>query len=185
MNPAKAIELAADMASMYYGKRITTDHILSASRYREPKTARHLAMYMVRELYGKTFKEVGQIFGRDHTTVIQGCRKVQDMFSIKDQEYCGIYELMVVHMGRYKPCTYIAVFPKFCDADKLIEELLDKHKIKLYKYEGAFHEPTEKAGPLFSEFRYCSSITDRGGDRYGLPGAAHGTGEASLQREAV
>jgi chromosomal replication initiator protein len=47
--------------------------------------ARHIAMYLVRELMDLPFARVGKVFGRDHTTVISAVDKVEKLLKT-DQE---------------------------------------------------------------------------------------------------
>jgi chromosomal replication initiator protein len=48
------------------------------SRRQGVATARAVAMYLARHLTGKSFQQIGEYFGgRDHTTVMHGCRKTE------------------------------------------------------------------------------------------------------------
>ena len=38
--------------------------------------ARHVAIYIIRKLTEKSYKEIGAIFSRDHTTVMASCERV-------------------------------------------------------------------------------------------------------------
>ena len=50
----------------------------SASRRRSVVAARDMAMYLAWRLCGKSLKAVGRFFGgRDHSTVLHGCRKIE------------------------------------------------------------------------------------------------------------
>lgn len=40
--------------------------------------ARQLAMYLVHTLLGRTYREVGLLFGRDRTTVSHACARIED-----------------------------------------------------------------------------------------------------------
>ena len=52
----------------------------SASRRRSVVTARGVAMYLARQLTGKSLEQIGRYFGgRDHTTVLHGCRKTETL----------------------------------------------------------------------------------------------------------
>jgi chromosomal replication initiator protein len=53
--------------------------MLGASRLRGVLKPRQVAMYLVRELTGLSLPRIGAVFGgRDHTTVLHSCRKVED-----------------------------------------------------------------------------------------------------------
>lgn len=52
----------------------------SASRRRGVVVARDVAMYLARQLTRKSLKQIGEYFGgRDHTTVLHGCRKTESL----------------------------------------------------------------------------------------------------------
>ena len=52
----------------------------SSSRRRGVVLARDVAMYLSRQLTGKSLKQIGEYFGgRDHTTVLHGCRKTETL----------------------------------------------------------------------------------------------------------
>lgn len=52
----------------------------SASRRRGVVLARDVAMYLSRQLTRKSLKQIGEYFGgRDHTTVLHGCRKTESL----------------------------------------------------------------------------------------------------------
>jgi len=56
----------------------TVQSLLGGSRYVQLVSARHVAMYLVRELTGITLAQTGKVFGgRDHTTVVHAVKKVE------------------------------------------------------------------------------------------------------------
>jgi chromosomal replication initiator protein len=62
-------------AAHFFGLR--TRNLTGASRRKLDVLARSIAMYVIRDLTGLSFQQIGQYFGRrDHTTVIHACRKV-------------------------------------------------------------------------------------------------------------
>jgi chromosomal replication initiator protein len=52
--------------------------IKSRSRTRTVAYARAKAMYWVRKELGFSYTEVGEIFNRDHSTVVHACKKIQE-----------------------------------------------------------------------------------------------------------
>jgi chromosomal replication initiator protein len=50
--------------------------LLSSSRAPRVTRARHLAMYLTRELTGLSLAQIARGFGRDHSTVMHGIRRV-------------------------------------------------------------------------------------------------------------
>jgi chromosomal replication initiator protein len=78
--PAEAgspsIEGIADRVSDYFG--VDREQVQSKQRYRELLLPRQLSMYLARQLTGLSLAEIGSFFGgRDHTTVLHACRKVE------------------------------------------------------------------------------------------------------------
>jgi chromosomal replication initiator protein len=60
--------------------RISTDEIKSASRKAPIVHARHIAIYITRELTGDSWKHIGSNFGdRDHTSMMHGYQKINEM----------------------------------------------------------------------------------------------------------
>jgi len=57
---------------------VTVSELKSPSRSRAVVTARDVAMYVARQLTGTSLQQIGRHFGgRDHTTVLHGCRKIE------------------------------------------------------------------------------------------------------------
>jgi chromosomal replication initiation ATPase DnaA len=58
---------------------VTRAELLSGRRCsQEVAASRQLAMYLVHVLLGRTYEQVGGIFGRDRTTVSYACARVED-----------------------------------------------------------------------------------------------------------
>lgn len=54
----------------------------SARRYREVARPRQVAMYLARRLTMHSLPEIGRYFGgRDHTTVMHGIRRIEDLLA--------------------------------------------------------------------------------------------------------
>ena len=58
----------------YYG--VSVDEIKSKKKTDAVANARHIAIYIIRKLTDKSFKEIVNIFSRDHTTVMASCDRV-------------------------------------------------------------------------------------------------------------
>ena len=66
--------------------------ILEMSRKREIVTARHLAMYFIKEHTDYSLKKIGSFFSnRDHSTIIHACRLVDD-YAATDRRYAARLE---------------------------------------------------------------------------------------------
>jgi len=62
----------------YY--KIRVSDLLSKSRSRSITRPRQMAMALAKELTSHSLPEIGEAFGgRDHTTVMHACRKVQSL----------------------------------------------------------------------------------------------------------
>ena len=74
------IENIQKATANYYGIRLSD--LLSKKRTRSIARPRQLAMYLAKELTDKSLPEIGEAFGgRDHTTVLHACRKMQQLFN--------------------------------------------------------------------------------------------------------
>jgi len=61
---------------------IPAAHLLGPSQQRDLVRPRQLVMYLVREMCeGATLPAIGHLFGRDHTTVLYGCRRAKDLLA--------------------------------------------------------------------------------------------------------
>lgn len=62
--------------------RIDLDHMKSDARWRSVSWPRQVAMYLAREITGKSLPCIGHLFGnRDHTTVIHAIAAVEKRMS--------------------------------------------------------------------------------------------------------
>lgn len=69
-------EVLSVIASFY---NITTIDLIGKSRNSKFVLPRHIAMYILKNHYNFTNKRIGQILnGRDHSTVISGCEKIEE-----------------------------------------------------------------------------------------------------------
>lgn len=69
-------EIIAATANVY---GVSVDDIIGRSRKRAITDARHVAIYLTRHNTLLTMTDIGDIFGRDHATVIHSINKVEDM----------------------------------------------------------------------------------------------------------
>jgi len=58
--------------------KVPLTQILGSSRQKEYRTARQVAMYLIREVLGVRLETIGQIFSKNHATVLHSCRKVEE-----------------------------------------------------------------------------------------------------------
>ena len=73
---------------------VPVEEIVGTSRRRQLVTARHIAMYVMRELTELSFPAIATEFGdRDHTTVIHAVNKIKQLMSEKQQVYEQVTQL--------------------------------------------------------------------------------------------
>ncbi|MBR5301484.1 MAG: chromosomal replication initiator protein DnaA [Clostridia bacterium] len=70
-------DLIIDCVADYYG--LGAGLLRGNSRKKEIAQARHVAVYLTREMTGLSLPRIGDAFGRDHSTIINSCDKVTKM----------------------------------------------------------------------------------------------------------
>lgn len=70
------------IASVGKHYRVDGDEILGISRKAHIAQARHVAIYITREILGDSWKQIGSLFGnKDHTSMMHGYKKVRAMMN--------------------------------------------------------------------------------------------------------
>jgi chromosomal replication initiator protein len=85
--PGAILELTAS----YFN--LSVADLVSKSRSRPLTTARHVAMYLLREQTGLSLIKIGDLFDRDHTTVMHGIKKVEALMKARGGLYRQVQEL--------------------------------------------------------------------------------------------
>jgi chromosomal replication initiator protein len=67
--------------------------LIGKSRSRPLTTARHVAMYLLRELTGLSLIKIGECFDRDHTTALHGIKKIEALMPERGSVYKQVQEL--------------------------------------------------------------------------------------------
>ena len=67
-------DLIIDFVADYYG--LGPALLRGNSRKKEIALARHVAVYLTREMTSLSLPRIGDAFGRDHSTIINSCEKV-------------------------------------------------------------------------------------------------------------
>jgi chromosomal replication initiator protein len=79
-SPARAATIADAMKVVCEHYGVTVDQLKSKRRTQDLALARQVSMYIARERVGATLTQIGRSFGgRDHTTVMHACRKIQQL----------------------------------------------------------------------------------------------------------
>jgi chromosomal replication initiator protein len=87
IRPAVILEETAT----YFG--LGPGDLVSKSRSRPLTTARHVAMYLLRELTGLSLIKIGEHFDRDHTTALHGIKKIEALMPARGSTYRQVQEL--------------------------------------------------------------------------------------------
>ncbi|MDO4378622.1 MAG: helix-turn-helix domain-containing protein, partial [Erysipelotrichia bacterium] len=77
------VDIIIKAVADYYN--LTEKQIKSKSRTKNISTARHIAMYLSRKILDISYDKIGEEFGgKDHTTVMSACDKIENL--VKDNE---------------------------------------------------------------------------------------------------
>ncbi len=81
--PIKIETIIVEVARTY---NVSEDDILSLKRTQSLALARQVAMYIARQTTGLSFKQIGEAFGRDHTTVLYNVHQIEKFLADKPYE---------------------------------------------------------------------------------------------------
>ena len=84
-------DLIIDCVADYYG--LSAALLRGSSRKKEIATARHIAVYLTREMTDMSLPRIGGAFGRDHSTIINSCEKVTQMMESTAQIRSAVADL--------------------------------------------------------------------------------------------
>ena len=70
-------DLIIKIVTDYYG--VTLDDLYSKRKSRDISIPRQVAMYLIRQYTELTYDEIGELLGRDHSSVMSGVRKIEHM----------------------------------------------------------------------------------------------------------
>jgi chromosomal replication initiator protein len=80
-----------DETAKYFG--LGREDLVSKSRSRPLTTARHIAMYLLRELTGLSLIKIGELFERDHSTALHGIQKIEGQMPVRGSTYKQVQDL--------------------------------------------------------------------------------------------
>ncbi len=86
------VEKILSVVTKHFG--ITIEDIKSKKRTENISNARHNAIYIIRNMTNLSLKEIGNIFGRDHATVLSSLSKVETNIKTKNKSGSEIKKLM-------------------------------------------------------------------------------------------
>ncbi len=84
-------DLIIDCVADYYA--ISAEALRGNSRKKEIATARHVAVYLTREMTGLSLPRIGDAFGRDHSTIINSCDKVSKLLEEDGETKAAVADL--------------------------------------------------------------------------------------------
>jgi chromosomal replication initiator protein len=84
-------DLILHQSARYFSLR--REDLVSKSRSRPLTTARHVAMYLLRELSALSLIKIGELFDRDHTTALHGIKKIETLMASRGSTYRQVQEL--------------------------------------------------------------------------------------------
>jgi chromosomal replication initiator protein len=84
-------EIILEATARYFSLR--REDLVSKSRSRPLTTARHIAMYLTRELTGLSLIKIGDLFDRDHSTALHGIKRIENLMPNRDTVYRQVQEL--------------------------------------------------------------------------------------------
>ncbi len=90
--------LILEETAKYYA--LSVDDLVSKSRSRPLTTARHVAMYLVRECTGMSLIKIGELFDRDHSTALHGINKIDEQMRDREPVYRQVQDLSRIIRNR-------------------------------------------------------------------------------------
>ncbi|MBI2743143.1 MAG: ATP-binding protein [Chlamydiales bacterium] len=92
VTPEKIVRSTAD----HYGMR--TDDLLGKSQAREAALPRQMAMYLCRSLLKLPYLKIGQLFSRDHSTVMASVKMVEEKLKAQEAESASAHTAILSHL---------------------------------------------------------------------------------------
>ena len=77
--------------SRYYG--LDEDALQGKRRSKNTAVARHISMYLIRSLTSMSLENIGQLFEKNHSTVLYSIRKVEDMIKTDPETAAAIRDI--------------------------------------------------------------------------------------------
>ena len=100
-------EVIIDEVEKYY--HLPQGSLKTKKRSNDVAYPRHIAMYLAREVLGESYPQIGDVFGRDHSTVMSAVRKVKSNLS-GDTELAEKLHKKKVSFEQIRDEIYILVF---------------------------------------------------------------------------
>ena len=77
------IDKISQAVSEYFG--VDAKDLKSSARQQKISKARHMAVYLARDILGMSYESIGEYFAKKHTTIMYSCDLVADKLKIDDE----------------------------------------------------------------------------------------------------
>ena len=94
-NDGKSIltpEFIGEYCAKFYN--VSPEKVYSTAQKKEVAFARQLSFYLCKEILDLSLKKIGQVYNRDHTTVLHGIRKIEELIE-KDSVFKETVEMLI------------------------------------------------------------------------------------------
>jgi chromosomal replication initiator protein len=65
-------------ATVFKKYGISKEDLIGSKRSREIAQARHMTIYLIRDITEMSYPNIGKIFNRDHTTILSSCEIIEN-----------------------------------------------------------------------------------------------------------
>lgn len=123
------LRLICDMAG------VTIEQLKSRNRGRTLVMARYVFYHYARLYLNMTYKDIGDVFGNDHSTVLHGISMIKDMIEIEDEAYMSLLRAVSNEIrDKYQQEIKLSVFaPYDVNLGKLIETLQVEYRCRVIR----------------------------------------------------
>lgn len=70
--------------------RVNPQELIGRSRIAKTVRARHVAMYLCREILGESLGKIGREFKRDHSSVVHATQRIESLIIVNDEVYLSV-----------------------------------------------------------------------------------------------
>lgn len=95
-------DIIVQKVAFYYGQELCDLQHTSKCRNRDLVKTRQLTMFFLKEMTGMTILRIGQIYSKDHATVVHSCKQVRNLYDTDKLYRTEVDELRAI-MLKYKP----------------------------------------------------------------------------------
>lgn len=85
-----------------FDRKMTVEDVFSKNRNQDIVTMKYCLIWIIKSNFNIGLKRIAKAFGVDHTTILHGFRKVNDMIYINDKKYLECLR----RLNEYKPNVF-------------------------------------------------------------------------------